>query len=127
MYSVEADHAKRLFVITLSDHVTSEEVAAGSRELEALLEDAPPGFAVLADFRRVTTMKTETARHIGSVMDQFARKQVGLVVRVIPDRSKDIGLNILSRLHYRSGVELATVDTLAEAIALLLDGVSTTR
>ena len=121
MYSVEADSTKRIFVITVAGHVTAAEIASGAQQLEILLQDAAPGFAVVADFRRLESMKPETAQHIGLVMDHFAKKEVALVIRIIPDRYKDVGLNILSQIHYRSAVEIATVATLSEALALLLD------
>ena len=121
MYRVEADPGKQVFVITAAGHVTAPEITAGARELETLLEDAEPGFIVLADFRRLESMKPETAQQIGVVMDQFAKKEVAAVIRIVPDRYKDVGLNILSQIHYPSTVEIATVPTLAEAVALLLD------
>ena len=121
MYRVETDPGKRVFVITAAGHVIAPEITAGARELETLLEDAEPGFIVLADFRRLESMKPETAQQIGVVMDQFAKKEVAAVIRIVPDRYKDVGLNILSQIHYPPTVEIATVPTLAEAVALLLD------
>ena len=47
---------------------------------------------------------------------------VGLVVRVIPDHSKDIGMNILSIIHYRGKVRIVTVDTVAEGEAAIAAG-----
>jgi hypothetical protein len=118
MYSVEADGARRVFVIAASGEVLASEVRQGAQELKGLLQDATPGFAVLADFRGLEAMQPETAQQIGAVMDQFAEKEVAMVIRVIPDRYKDVGLNILSQFHYSPAVEVASVTTLAEAIAL---------
>jgi hypothetical protein len=42
-----------------------------------------------------------------------------MVVRVIPDPQKDIGLNILSLFHYRRRVRIVTCKTLAEAMKAL--------
>jgi hypothetical protein len=36
--------------------------------------------------------------------------------RVIPDPHKDIGLNILSQFHYGPEIEIATFQTLADAL-----------
>jgi hypothetical protein len=44
---------------------------------------------------------------------------VELVVRVIPDPTKDIGLNILSVFHYRHRVRVVTCQTMEEAARLL--------
>ena len=121
MYSVEVDPAKRLLVITALGYVAAAEVADVRRQIESILRDAIPGFAVLTDFRFMESMKPETARHIGEIMDLLAQKQVVRVVRVIPEPSKDIGMNILSHLHYGSRVEVVTVSTLAEAIMILAE------
>jgi hypothetical protein len=43
-----------------------------------------------------------------------------MVVRVIPDPHKDIGLNILSLFHYRRGVRIVTCETLEEAMRALV-------
>ena len=46
-------------------------------------------------------------------------KQIGTVVRVIPDPTKDIGFNIMSRFHYSPEVKLRIYDNLAEAVKSL--------
>ena len=45
-----------------------------------------------------------------------AEKGVASVTRVIPDPHKDIGLNILSQFHYGPEIEIATFQTLADAL-----------
>jgi hypothetical protein len=45
----------------------------------------------------------------------YDQKGIAKVVRVIPDPGKDIGLSIMSLFHYRRGVSIVTVETLAEA------------
>jgi len=40
---------------------------------------------------------------------------VGQIVRVIPDPTKDIGMNILSVFHYLSRPEFITCNTMTEA------------
>ena len=54
-------------------------------------------------------------------MDLLVEKQVGTVVRVVPDPRKDIGLNILSRFHYGPEVRLITCEALAAALQWLSD------
>jgi hypothetical protein len=44
---------------------------------------------------------------------------VGTVVRIIPDPTKDIGLNILSVVHLRNGVRVLTLRDAAEAERVL--------
>ena len=54
-------------------------------------------------------------------MDLCNKKGVEMVVRVIPDPHKDIGLNIMSLFHYRRHVRLVTCQTLAEAMNILAE------
>jgi hypothetical protein len=61
------------------------------------------------------------ASYIAAMMDLVAAKQVGLIVKVIPDPLKDIGLNILSYFHYGSQVQIMTYQNLTDALQSLLD------
>jgi hypothetical protein len=42
-----------------------------------------------------------------------------MVVRVIPDPRRDIGLKIMSAFHYRGDVKIVTCETLAQADEIL--------
>jgi hypothetical protein len=64
-------------------------------------------------------MDSSAATHIAEIMDAIAKKQVGLVIRVVPDPHKDIGLNILSQFHYGPEVQIVTFETLADALQSL--------
>ncbi len=121
MYSVEADSSKRLIVFTAAGRVAADEAAQVREELRILLTQIPSEATVLSDLRFVEAMKPEVARHIGEIMDLLAEKKVAAVVRVIPDAKKDVGMMILSRLHYGADVQVFTVPTLAEAIAILAE------
>jgi hypothetical protein len=121
MYSVEADKSKRLVVISGAGHVTKEEVKAAAQKVREIVKDAAPGFRVLTDFRWLESMEPAAARHIAEIMDALVEKEVGKVVRVIPDPRKDIGLNILSPFHYRSKVQVVTFESLAEALQSLME------
>jgi len=121
MYSVEADKSKRLFIISAAGRVTVEEVKETARQVRDIVEDAKPGFRVLTDFRWLDSMEPMAAPYVAQIMDALAEKKVGLVVRVVPDPRKDIGLNILSQFHYGSGVQFATFESLAEALSLLAE------
>src|SRR5205809_7729204 len=100
MYSVESDKNKSLIVFSVAGHVTAEEVKAAAVQVRNLVKDFEPGFRALADFRWLESMPASSAPHIAEIMDALAAKQVALVVRVIADPRKDIGLNILSQFHY---------------------------
>ena len=122
MYSVEVDRSKRLLVISAAQHVTAEEVSQAAKEVREIVRNIAPGFRVLTDFRSLDSMDSAAAPHIADIMDAVASKQVGSVVRVVPDARKDIGLNILSQFHYDSKVPIATYETLADALQSFVAG-----
>jgi hypothetical protein len=121
MYPVEADPSKRLLVISAAGQVTKKEVAAVAAEVRAMADGMAPGFRLLADFRWLDRMEPTAAPHLAEIMDTLARKEVAAVVWVIPDPHKDIGLNILSQFHYGPNIRIATFESLAVALAMLIE------
>jgi hypothetical protein len=121
MYSVEIDRSKRLLVISALQRVTAEEAKLVAQRVRELLHDAAPGFRILADFRWLESMDPAAAPHVARIMDALAEKGVSSVTRVMPDPHKDIGLNILSQFHYGPEIQIATFETLADALQNLTE------
>lgn len=94
--------------------VKVEDVQAAVLNVETLLEQMPVGFAAVTDLSGLEVMDLECAPHLGRMMDLLRERQVGKVVRLIPDPHKDIGFNILSATHYRGLVQIITCVTAAE-------------
>ena len=122
MYSVEIDRSKRLLVISVLRRVTAEQAKLAAQQVRELLHDAEPGSRVLADFRWLESMDSTAAPHVAKIMDVLAEKGVASVTRVMPDPHKDIGLNILSQFHYGPEIQIATFETLADALESLMKG-----
>lgn len=122
MYAIEIDGSKRLLVISASQRVTAEQAKLAAQRVRELLRDVAPGFRVLADFRWLDSMDSAAARHIAEIMDALAEKGVASVTRVMPDPHKDIGLNILSQFHYGPEIQIATFQTLADALQSMAVG-----
>ena len=122
MYAIELDRSKRLLVISALQRVTAEQAKLAAQRVRELLHDVAPGFRVLADFRWLDSMDSAAARHIAEIMDALAKKGVASVPRVIPDPHKDIGLNILSQFHYGPEIQIATFQTLADALQSMAGG-----
>jgi len=120
MYSVEADKSKRLVIISTVGRVTKEEAKQAAQQVRDILKDFAAGFRVLADFRWLASMDTAAARYVAEIMDALTEKQVALVIRVMPDPHKDIGLNILSQFHYGPEIQITTFETLADALQSLV-------
>ncbi|HEX8076280.1 MAG TPA: hypothetical protein VF511_00585 [Chthoniobacterales bacterium] len=121
MFVIETDSTKRLIVISVTGHVTADEAKQTAHDVRARLEQIPPGFVALTDFRWLDSMATGAAPFVAEIMDAFAAKKVSAVVRVVPDPHKDIGLNILSKFHYGPEIRTMTFETLADAIQALAD------
>jgi hypothetical protein len=119
-FHVEVDAARNLVHTRYCGKVSAEQMKIAVAEVERQLPTMRAGFAVLADLTGLETMELDCAPHLSRIMDLCRVQGVGLVVRVIPDPSKDIGLNILSLIHYRGKVRIVTCDTLAEAERALL-------
>ena len=119
MYSIEIDRSKRLLVISARQRVTAEQAKLAAQQVRELLHDVAPGFRVLADFRWLESMDSAAAPHVAKIMDSLAEKGVASVTRVMPDPHKDIGLNILSQFHYGPETQIASFETLADALQSL--------
>jgi len=107
-------------VITAVQRVTGEHAKQAAQQVRELLREVAPGFRVLADFRWLESMDSTAAPHVAKIMDVLAEKGVASVTRVMPDPHKDIGLNILSQFHYGPETQIATFETLADALESLM-------
>jgi len=119
MFQVEVDKSKSLLKITYAQHVRPEDTKRIEEQAPALLAELRPGFRLLTDMSGLESMDLACVPYIKRMMDLCNKKGVELVVRVIPDPQKDIGLNILSLFHYRRRVRIVTCPTLAEAMEVL--------
>lgn len=110
---------KQLLLLSLIGEVRAEELAQSREELVGLLAELPPGFRLLTDLGRLDSMSVGCVAEIGKIMEVFDQKGVELVVRVIPDQEKDIGLNIISFFHYHHRPRIVTCKNIVEAAELL--------
>jgi hypothetical protein len=115
MLLVTANKARQLLYLSFIGRVSVEQLQQGHEDVVSLLADLGSGFRVLADLSRLDSMDINCAPEIGRVMELCEQKGVRLVIRIVPDPSKDIGLNILSRFHYRLRPRIMTCASLAEA------------
>ena len=121
MVSVEINGSKRLLVFSAAGHVSREEVKQAAEEVRNALQDVAPGLRALTDFRWLDSIRPSAAPHIAEIMELLAEKQVASVIRIIPGRGKNIGLNILSQFHYARELPITTVETLVEALDRLVE------
>ena len=119
MVLVTSNKAKQLLYVSYIGHVRPPDLARHRPDVEALMAELPPAFRVLADLSELEAMDLECMTEIGRLMELIDRSGVGLIVRVIPDPGKDIGLNIFSIFHYPHRPQIATCKSLVEAGKLL--------
>jgi hypothetical protein len=121
MFLVTSNKLKQLLHLSYIQRVKPEELRRGMEDLKALLADLSPGFHLLVDLSRLESMESDCAKEIGLTMEMFDRSGVALVVRVIPDPSKDIGMNILTAFHYTRRPRIVTckhITEVADALSL---------
>ena len=80
------------------------------------MSELPPDIRLLADLSQLEFMDPQCVTEIGRAMDLFYKHGVSVIVRAIPDSSKDIGLNILTIFHYPNHPRIITCDTLQKAL-----------
>lgn len=119
MFLATSNPARQLLHLRYFGHIKPAELKRSRAELQTLIAGLPPEMRVLADFSQLDSMSVDCAGEIGSVMELMDQHGVGLIVRVIPDPRKDIGLNILTLFHYKHRPKVATCANLIEAAKLL--------
>jgi len=115
----EVDQPRNRFVIRYSGKVTPDETEKGLEQFHVGLPQLRTGFRLLADLTALEEMDVKCAPHIEKAMDLCNEKGTSMVVRVIPDPHRDIGLQIMSIFHYRGDTQIITCQSLAEAEQLL--------
>ena len=119
MFLVTSNKHQRLLCLHYIQRVLPAELANARGDVKALLAELPPGFRLLADFSQLESMDSECAAEIGRTMELLDQSGVSLIVRVIPDPAKDIGMNILTVFHYPHHPRIITCENLAEALRKL--------
>ncbi|HEV3393872.1 MAG TPA: hypothetical protein VG103_10245 [Chthoniobacterales bacterium] len=119
MITFEVDESKSLLVIRYRGHVAAEETEKGLNDVRSGLAKLKSGFRLLVDLTELDRIDVGCAPFIEKAMDLCNEKGTSMVVRVIPDPHRDIGLQIMSIFHYSGDVLIITCQSLAEANQIL--------
>ena len=119
MFLATSNKPRRLLHFSYIGKVGVAELERGSLEVNALLAELPPGLKIVVDLERMESMDIGCAEIVGQMMELLEKHGVDLVLRIIPDPTKDIGLNLISRFHYHHRPRIATFKSLAEVAGLL--------
>ena len=121
MINFEVDEPKKLLAIRFHGVVRAEETENGLEQIRNDLAKLQRGFRLLVDLSELQSLDVGCAPFIEKAMDMCNEKGASMVVRVIPDPHRDIGLQIMSMFHYGGDVQILTCQTLAEAEEILRD------
>jgi len=119
MIKFEVDQPRNRLVIRYSGSVLPEETEEGLEQIRSGLAQLRTGFHLLADLTDLERMDVKCAPFIEKAMDLCNEKGAAMVVRVIPDPHRDIGMQIMSIFHYRGNTQIFTCETLAQAKEIL--------
>ena len=115
MFLATSNTAKQVLLLSYIGHVLPEELKRGRENGDKLLAGLLPGFRLLADFGRLESMDIACTAEVGRMMELIDQRGISLLVRVIPDASKDIGMDILALFHYRQHPVTVTCKSMVEA------------
>jgi len=116
---IMTNKSKQLLRVSYVGHVQREDFRDNFADLTAQLAELSPGFRLLTDLDRLESIHVDCLPDVGHMMDLIGQAGVGLVVRIIPDPTKDMGLNILSIFHYPPHLSIVTCNSTVEAFQKL--------
>jgi len=119
MILITTNKPKQILLLTFIGHVRPEEIANGRTDLDTLSRELSSGFTLLTDLSPLEILDKNCLPEIVKSMELCDQREVGLVVRVIPDPTKDIGFNILSMFHYSRRPRFITCKSMDEAAKVL--------
>lgn len=112
---IVVDRARKTVRMNFVGHVTAIDMHGQIGTTEAAVNALGAGFTLVSDMTELEAMDLECVPHITRVMDLCLKAGIGKALRIIPDPDKDIGMNLLSIVHYRGKVPTVTVESRAEA------------
>ena len=115
MIKFEVDQARNRLTIRYRGKVAPHETKSGLDQIRSGLSQLQSDFHLLVDLTDLEAMDVACAPFIEKAMDLCNAKGASMVVRVVPDPHRDIGLQIISIFHYRGDVQILTCQTLAQA------------
>ena len=120
MILCNAAKSGRVLTIRYSHRVEVEEMHLCLKTVRNLAKHLKPGFLLLTDLSNLKSMDASCASEVGAIMELCCSHGLAVLKRVIPDRSKDIGFNVISCFHLDPQINTQTYENLAEAISSLL-------
>ncbi|MCX6956370.1 MAG: hypothetical protein NTV51_29905 [Verrucomicrobia bacterium] len=115
VFDLRLDPVRNVMRTRYAGHFTAAAMRAAAGQIATALPTLKPGFSALTDFSGVDAMDLDCVPHLTRIMDLCRDHGIATLIRVLPDPKKDIGINILSVVHYGRKITKVTVDTVEEA------------
>ena len=116
---IAPDPAQNILRLSFVGDIGTDEMRDAEKEIAAAIAAMRRGFYLLTDLSELKKMDVHCMPHITKAMELSRNQGIARVVRIIPDRSKDIGLNIMALFHYPRGLKIITCANGAEADSAL--------
>ncbi len=113
-FAIETNADTNVLCLQFRNLVSAHSMAAQIAVAEAQVAQLHPGFTVIVDLTELESMELDCVPHVTRLMDLFLAAEIGQVIRIIPDASKDIGFTLLSLTHYRGRVPIKTISSRTE-------------
>jgi hypothetical protein len=121
MFTVQLDQSRNALTISYGGRVTPDETRLCAGEVRLALTILQPGFRLIVDLTELQAMEVACSPLIANIMEICNAAGVAEVVRIIPDPTRDIGLQILSFFHYGTEVYIRTCASTEEAFEMLAE------
>ena len=118
MFSLSVDEKGNKLVITFKDYFDLKQSEQFYAHVQKIVPKLKKGFSVLTDLSSLEHMEISAKLFIEKVMDLLNKHGVSMVIRIIPDKKKDIGFSIMSLFHYSAKVPIHTYKSYQEAARL---------
>lgn len=119
MFTVKLDQPGNTLTISYGGQVSQAETRLCAEKVQLAIWSFEPGFRLVVDLTDLQSMDVACSPMIASIMEICNTAGVAEVVRIIPDPTRDIGLQIISFFHYDKDVCIRTCATVAEAMEIL--------
>ena len=119
MFTVTLNQAENSLTVSYRGRVTLDETRLCQEEVKLALTILEPDFRLIVDLTGLESMDLSCSPCLASIMQRCNAAGVAEVLRIIPDPTRDIGLQILSFFHDGNDVYVHTCGSLAEANELL--------
>ena len=115
MHKIDFNQINNIISIKIEGSFDLQQAEQLRVEIERIIPEVKKGFTLLTDLTSLQKMDLESRGSITKSMDLFNEYGVAEIIRIVPDMTKDLNLNIMSLFHYSRDIKIRTFGSLEEA------------